>query len=198
VYYARVQVNNTLAFLTYYYYGGMVYAAVGEYARALHFFDICLSVPASAVSQVMVDAYKKHLLVSLVHDGSVRAPSASRSPILHRAVRNQCVAYTQLVDAVVKHPYCVASVRSAVVDKHSATYEQVGASVFVQCKSDGMQDGNKSLVERVFTSITERTIERVCQVCCTNCNVVTRSRHSLLYPLLICARVSTPSILNDC
>ncbi|KAA0202632.1 hypothetical protein HAZT_HAZT011244 [Hyalella azteca] len=58
-------------FLLYHYYGGMVYTAVKRYGRAHHFFKICISTPALAVSHIMMEAYKKYIIVSLLIDGKV-------------------------------------------------------------------------------------------------------------------------------
>nr|CAD7572247.1 unnamed protein product [Timema californicum] len=50
-------------FLLYYYYGGMIYAAMKNYDRALYFFEVAITTPALAVSHVMLEAYKKYILV---------------------------------------------------------------------------------------------------------------------------------------
>ncbi len=55
--------------LLFFYYGGMVLTAVKEYQRALYFFEVCVTIPAVAVSHVMLEAYKKYLLVSLIEGG---------------------------------------------------------------------------------------------------------------------------------
>ncbi|KAG7205429.1 hypothetical protein KM043_007422 [Ampulex compressa] len=59
-------------FLLYYYYGGMIYTAVKNYERALYFFEVCVTTPAMAVSYIMLGAYKKYILVSLILHGKVQ------------------------------------------------------------------------------------------------------------------------------
>lgn len=65
------QTFDTKSFLQYYYYGGMVYAAVKNYERALYFFEIVITTPAMTVSHIMLEAYKKYILISLIINGKV-------------------------------------------------------------------------------------------------------------------------------
>lgn len=58
-------------FLLYYYYGGMIYTAVKNYDRAQYFFRVCITTPALAVSHIMLEAFKKYILVSLILEGRV-------------------------------------------------------------------------------------------------------------------------------
>lgn len=59
-------------FLLYYYYGGMIYLAVRNLERALYCFEVAVTTPALAVSHIMLEAYKKYILVSLLLNGKVR------------------------------------------------------------------------------------------------------------------------------
>lgn len=58
-------------FLLYYYYGGMIYTAVKNYERALYFFEVAITTPAVAMSHIMLESYKKYILVSLILHGTV-------------------------------------------------------------------------------------------------------------------------------
>lgn len=58
-------------FLLYYYYGGMIYLAVRNLERALYCFEVAVTTPALAVSHIMLEAYKKYILVSLLLTGKV-------------------------------------------------------------------------------------------------------------------------------
>lgn len=58
-------------FLLYYYYGGMIYTAMKNYERALYFFEVAVSTPALAMSHIMLESYKKYILVSLILHGKV-------------------------------------------------------------------------------------------------------------------------------
>ena len=58
-------------FLLYYYYGGVIYAALKNYERSLYFFEVALTTPSSAISHIMLESYKKYILVSLILQGKV-------------------------------------------------------------------------------------------------------------------------------
>jgi len=57
--------------LSYFYYGGCIYAAMKEYQSALFFFEQALSAPASVISQIMIESYKKFILISLISTGNL-------------------------------------------------------------------------------------------------------------------------------
>lgn len=63
--------DDSKYFLLYYYYGGMIYTALKNYENALYFYEVCVMTPASAVSHIMIEAYKKYILVSLILTGKV-------------------------------------------------------------------------------------------------------------------------------
>lgn len=49
----------------------MIYLAVRNLDRALYFFEVAITTPAHAVSHIMLEAYKKYILVSLLLHGKV-------------------------------------------------------------------------------------------------------------------------------
>ncbi|THD19292.1 putative 26S proteasome regulatory subunit S3 [Fasciola hepatica] len=55
-------------YLLYFYYGGMIYAALKNWDRGLHFLEVCLTMPAH-LSCVQLEAAKKVILLSLIHHG---------------------------------------------------------------------------------------------------------------------------------
>ena len=61
--------------LQYFLVGGIIYTALGDYERALHFYELAIIAPATtAVSKIQLDAYSKRLLVGLIWKGVVSAP----------------------------------------------------------------------------------------------------------------------------
>jgi COP9 signalosome complex subunit 3 len=59
-------------YLRYFLYGGMVYMTLKKWRRALHFLGVVISMPvAGSVSLIMVEAYKKWVLVGLLERGKV-------------------------------------------------------------------------------------------------------------------------------
>lgn len=63
--------NDSKYFLLYYYYGGMIYTSLKNFDRALYFFEVVVTVPAMVVSHIMLEAYKKYILISLILFGKV-------------------------------------------------------------------------------------------------------------------------------
>lgn len=60
-------------YLRYFLYGGMVYMALKKWRKALHLLGVVISMPtAGSISMVMVEAYKKWVLVGLLAKGKVR------------------------------------------------------------------------------------------------------------------------------
>lgn len=59
-------------YLRYFVYGGMIYMTLKEWQSALHFLGVVISMPtANSVSAIMVEAYKKWVLVGLLEKGKV-------------------------------------------------------------------------------------------------------------------------------
>lgn len=50
----------------------MIYTANKNYDRALYFFEVAVSTPAIAMSHIMLESYKKYILVSLILHGKVQ------------------------------------------------------------------------------------------------------------------------------
>lgn len=49
----------------------MIYTAVKNYERALYFFEVAVTTPALAMSHIMLESYKKHILISLLLHGKI-------------------------------------------------------------------------------------------------------------------------------
>ena len=70
--------------LLYLYYGGMIYAGLKRFDEALFFFEACLRVPALLMSHIMLEAYKKFVLLSLIHSGEVPSPPKCAAQVINR------------------------------------------------------------------------------------------------------------------
>ncbi|CAF0720265.1 unnamed protein product [Rotaria sordida] len=81
-----------------YYYGGMIYACIKQFDRAANFFENVITVPATATSAIVIEAYKKYVLVKLI-SGSIsntQLPTYT-SRTVQQAVKSLCGAqYTEL------------------------------------------------------------------------------------------------------
>lgn len=52
--------------LKYFYYGGMAFLGMKKYQQAVEFFKMAITLPAKQLSLIMVEAYKKYILVSAI------------------------------------------------------------------------------------------------------------------------------------
>lgn len=57
----------------------MIYTAVKNFDRALYFYEIVITTPAMTVSHIMLEAYKKFVLVSLLLNGKVNRLNLKRA-----------------------------------------------------------------------------------------------------------------------
>ena len=79
---------DTKYFLLYYYYGGMIYTALKQYSQALYLFEVAVTTPAMAVSHIMLEAYKKYILVSLILQGKIAPLPKYTSQVVGRYRKN--------------------------------------------------------------------------------------------------------------
>lgn len=126
--------NDSKHFLLYYYYGGMIYTAMKNYDRALYFFEVVVTVPAMAVSHIMLEAYKKYVLVSLILHGKVLPTPKYTSQVVGRFLKPLSIAYLDL-----------ATTQHAAI-KHRETF---------------IRDKNMGLVNQVISSMYKKNIQRL-------------------------------------
>lgn len=85
-------------YLRFWYYGGLVFTGMKEFGRAIEYYEACFSAPASVLSAPALDAYKKHILVSLIHRGQADA-RRSAPGLLMRSLRAMATPYVELANA---------------------------------------------------------------------------------------------------
>mmetsp|Transcript_37820 Transcript_37820/g.103965 ORF Transcript_37820/g.103965 Transcript_37820/m.103965 type:complete len:434 (+) Transcript_37820:80-1381(+) len=76
------------SFLCYFYYGALIRIGMKEYTQALQLLLVTLTCPASCLSAIQADAYKKYALVSLKINGELQPLPAYASHIVHRFAKN--------------------------------------------------------------------------------------------------------------
>ncbi|ALC43544.1 CSN3 [Drosophila busckii] len=134
--------NDAKYFLLYYYYGGMIYTAVKNYERALYFFEVCITTPAMAMSHIMLEAYKKFLMVSLIVEGKI-AYIPKNAQVIGRFMRPLANHYHDLVN----------------VYGNSSSEE---LRIIILKYSDAFtRDNNIGLAKQVATSLYKRNIQRL-------------------------------------
>ncbi|XP_046404597.1 COP9 signalosome complex subunit 3 [Ischnura elegans] len=130
-------------FLLYHYYGGMIYAAVKDHARALYFFEVAVTTPAMAVSHIMLEAYKKYILISLILHGKVMTLPKYTSQVVGRFVKPLSQPYHDLANACSSN--CASEVRAVLAKSHD---------IFAR-------DGNIGLTKQVLSSLYKKNIQRL-------------------------------------
>jgi COP9 signalosome complex subunit 3 len=130
-------------FLLYYYYGGMIYTALKNYDRALYFYEIAITTPSMAVSHIMLEAYKKYIMVSLILHGKVMNFPKYTSQVVARFIKPLSQAYHDLVTAYsTNNP---DEFRTA-MNKHEETFNR---------------DSNMGLVKQCLASLYKKNIQRL-------------------------------------
>ncbi|XP_058981884.1 COP9 signalosome complex subunit 3 isoform X2 [Musca domestica] len=135
--------NDAKYFLLYYYYGGMIYTAMKNYERALYFFEVCISTPAMAMSYIMLEAYKKFILVSLILHGKIQPIPKYASQVISRFMKPIAQVYHNL--AVAYATTSSEEVRNC-ISKYSETF---------------VRDNNMGLAKQVATSLYKKNIQRL-------------------------------------
>ena len=129
--------------LLFYYYGGMVYTCLHDYSRALLFLTVCLSTPSVAISAIMVAAYKKFVLVSLLKFAKVVSLPRYCTHMVERAIKPLCGAYTDVARA---YGSGKVDVIQQLVNKYTETFSR---------------DRNLGLVQRLETSVRCNSVQRL-------------------------------------
>ncbi|KAL1517426.1 hypothetical protein ABEB36_001191 [Hypothenemus hampei] len=130
-------------FLLYYYYGGQIYLALKNLDRALYFFEVALSTPAHAVSHIMLEAYKKFILVSLLLHGKVQQIPKYSSKVVLRFIKPLSQPYNDLTNAFVNNN---VTEMNNVISKHTEAFTR---------------DRNLGLVKQVSSVLYKKNIQRL-------------------------------------
>lgn len=127
----------------YYYYGGICYAALKKWEKAIQFFEILISAPAIIASAIMIEGYKKYLMSSLIHKGETSSlPNCINSTVI-RQFKQSCAPYEDLVQAF----------KNVSLEQFNAVFE---ANIQVFSK-----DNNLGFVGQVKTAMGNQQIKRL-------------------------------------
>ncbi|XP_022904101.1 COP9 signalosome complex subunit 3 isoform X2 [Onthophagus taurus] len=130
-------------YLLYFYYGAMIYLAVRNLDRALYFLEVAITTPAHAVSHIMLEAYKKYILVSLLLHGKVQMVPKYTSQVVNRFIKPLSHPYHDLATAFSSNN---TSELNSVLNKHTEVYTR---------------DRNYGLVKQVATVMYKKSIQRL-------------------------------------
>eukprot|EP00794_Sanderia_malayensis_P019975 gene19975-21933_t len=130
-------------FLLYYYYGGMVYAALKNFESSLFFFEVAVTTPAMSVSHIMLESYKKFILVSLLLTGKVVTLPKYTAQVVRRFLKPLSSPYNEIANAYNTHD---PEQLQTVANKHQQIFQR---------------DNNVGLVKQVLASLYKRNIQRL-------------------------------------
>jgi len=127
----------------YFYYGALCYIALKKWNKAIEFFETVISGPASTTSAIMVEAYRKYVLVCLIAKGDVPSLPRSTAPSVIRIVKQLSPSYEELATA-----YSTRSHEDLgkCADNHAANF---------------IRDGNMGLVGQVMNAMHNQNIKRL-------------------------------------
>jgi COP9 signalosome complex subunit 3 len=90
---------NVLDFLLYHYYGGMLAIGLKDFEKALIYFRRAIAAPTNrTVSAVMIESYKKYVLVSILLHGSKQPLPSYTDEVITKKLRKSvsCKDYIEL------------------------------------------------------------------------------------------------------
>jgi len=131
--------------LLYYYYGGMVYTGLKQFKKALNFFRLVVTVPAQMLSAIMVEAYKKYTLLSLLVHGKLLTLPRYTSNVVQRYQKTSFPQYQEFANVFSGH-------NTDELHKCAQTH----ADVF-------KKDKNFGLVKQCIQSLYSKNIQRQTQ-----------------------------------
>ncbi|KAJ0051764.1 hypothetical protein Pint_02942 [Pistacia integerrima] len=127
-------------------YCGMILIGQKRFRKALELLHNVVTAPMSSINAIAVEAYKKYILVSLVHHGqfSTNLPKYTSSAA-QRNLKNFCQTYIELANT-----YNTGKVSEL--------------ETFVQTNRERFEsDNNLGLVRQVVSSMYKRNIQRLTQ-----------------------------------
>eukprot|EP01125_Pyxidicula_operculata_P004172 TRINITY_DN1608_c0_g1_i1.p1 TRINITY_DN1608_c0_g1~~TRINITY_DN1608_c0_g1_i1.p1 ORF type:complete len:455 (+),score=102.21 TRINITY_DN1608_c0_g1_i1:283-1647(+) len=127
----------------YFYYGGMAYIGLKKFQKAIEFLEIVISAPALVASAIMVEAYKKYVLISLIEFGQVGTPPKYTSHSVLRFIKQCSIQYDEFATS-----YSTRSIvdLNKVVANHTDFF---------------IKDGTLGLVKQAVQALYRQNIQRL-------------------------------------
>ena len=134
---------TALDFLKFWYYGGQCCCGLKDWARALECFRACICAPATVLSAVAVEAYKKMVLVGLLAHGAKPPLPNYCSSAVSKHLKTGCKAYADI---------------AAMFEENNLA----GLQAKVAAEADVLAaDANGGLAAQVVAALTERRLSRL-------------------------------------
>ncbi|KAI4350543.1 hypothetical protein L6164_004990 [Bauhinia variegata] len=141
------QVDQPKDLFLYCYYGGMICIGQKRYEKALELLHNVVTAPMPTINAIAVEAYKKYILVSLIHHGqfSISLPKYASS-VAQRNLKNFC-----------QEPYIELA-------NSYSTGKIAELEAYVKTNTEKFEtDNNLGLVKQVVSSMYKRNIQRLTQ-----------------------------------
>ncbi|KAK9767822.1 hypothetical protein K7432_002051 [Basidiobolus ranarum] len=126
--------------LLYHYYGAMIYIGLKQFSRAAEFLELVIATPSVGTSAIQVEAYKKHVLVSLLLEGQLINLPKYTAPCVIQAIKVLCAPYLDLAAAY-----------------SSLNVSRVKAELMIH-ESSFIKDRNYGLVSQCLDALYRRNI----------------------------------------
>lgn len=127
-------------FLCYFYYGALIRIGMKQYSQALQLLLVVLTCPATCLSAIQADAFKKYALVSLKEKGELQALPVYASHIVQRLAKSPSYAL-EIVEAFKQGD--LAGLQRVMEDKAAAI----------------QADNNMGLVKQVVASLQRHKVQ---------------------------------------
>lgn len=130
-------------FLLYYYYGGMIYLALRNLDRSLYFLEVAITTPAQEVSHIMLESYKKYIIVSLLLHGKILVIPKYASRVVNRFIKPLSQPYHELTSGFASNN---SAELNMIINKHNEAFSR---------------DHNLGLVKQVASVLYKKNIQRL-------------------------------------
>lgn len=137
--------ENVKHVLLYYYYGGLIYAAIKNFERASYFFEVVLTVPANVVSPIMQETYKKQIILNLLLNGKLP--------------ENMLPKYTS--SCVFRQKKQVAQTYLKLANEYSSLNHEKIRRLVNSHVNVYTRDENMGLIKQCLTQVHKRNIQRL-------------------------------------
>lgn len=132
--------------LLYYYYGGLIYLGLKLYTKSLQCFTTVISIPADAISIIMLEAYKKFILVSMI-EGYTDCPKVANVTINRFAKSAEPYLELQKAFLARKAPRIIE-----IISKHAKLFEDdENSGLIVQAQNMYQRRVIKQMIEIYVT-----------------------------------------------
>lgn len=127
----------------------MVEIGLKSYCAAIQHFTLCVSAPTHVLNTIMLEAYKKCLMCSLIETGDLPKLPKYTSPTITRPIKNHLVPYNEFADAFAGGK--PAELRAA-FDKHAGAFTaDHNLGLAKQCVASLMRRSIRTLTETYLT-----------------------------------------------